>query len=151
MSKFCNVEVESKFPVQWEDANNVRFTYFIDLTWNMYENSEINLEDGGDYFDCVTDANEQDGDLPPIYPSLSVLPRKQSLYLTFPENKLDCADKLLNENLLFYKTNKSKQNELFSRRPMVPVQEPYIKQLHHCISQDRADISGWKYSMICMY
>ena len=76
----------------------------------MDENSEIDFEDDGDYFDCVTNVNEQDGDLPKIHPSLSVLPRKQSLYLTFPEIKLECVDKLVTENLFFYKAENSKKN-----------------------------------------
>ena len=76
----------------------------------MDENSEIDFEDDGDYFDCVTNVNEQDGDLPKIHPSLSLLPRKQSLYLTFPENKLECVDELVTENLFFYKAENSKKN-----------------------------------------
>ena len=52
----------------------------------------------------------KDGDLPKIHPSLSVLPWKQSLYLTFPEIKLECVDKLVTENLFFYKAENSKKN-----------------------------------------
>ena len=76
----------------------------------MEENSEIDFEDDGDYFDSVTNDNELDGNLPTVHQSLSVLPRKQSLYLTFPENKLECVDKLVTENLFFYKAEHSKKN-----------------------------------------
>ena len=72
----------------------------------MEENSEIDFEDDGDYFDCVTNVNEPDGDFPTTHPSLSVLPRKQSFYLTFPENKLECVDKMVTENLFFLQSGK---------------------------------------------